>query len=250
MSPITLRFRHSALTHEPVQLSPPEIWAVARNLRAQLTDDPLQRKLDLSKIDEQGARLDVNDIRFGVLWDFDHAVRNADGEEVLGVTEYAETTPLHVLVSINGPRLQVSDTLLRSTIAHELGHVIFDAPSWMVSRQAPYMQAASTGSPTVSARWDPMEVRANEFMGALLVPPAPIRIDFLRLVKRQRLSLSPRPSQVIPGAPAVDGQTVEAEAAAEMLFSLGQLYGVSESFMRVRLSRYDLLRTARPITLH
>jgi Zn-dependent peptidase ImmA (M78 family) len=140
--------------------------------------------------------------------------------------------------------------LLRSTIAHELGHVIFDAPSWMVSRQAPYMQAASAEAPTVSAKWDPMEVRANEFMGALLVQPAPVRIDFLRLVKRQRLSLSPRPSQVIPGAPAVDGQTVEAEAAAEMLFNLGQLYGVSESFMRVRLSRYDLLRTARPITLH
>jgi Zn-dependent peptidase ImmA (M78 family) len=95
-----------------------------------------------------------------------------------------------------------------------------------------------------------MEVRANEFMGALLVPPSPIRIDFLRLVKRQRLSLSPRPSQIIPGAPAVDGQMIEAEVAAEMLFTLAELYGVSESFMRVRLSRYDLLRTPRPITLH
>ena len=94
MSDITLRFRHSALTHEPVQLSPPEIWAAARNLRAQLTEDPLQRKLDLSRIDEQGERLDVNDIRFGVLWDFDHTVRNAEGEEVLGVTEYAETGDL------------------------------------------------------------------------------------------------------------------------------------------------------------
>ena len=58
----------------------PEIWGmVARNLRSQLMDDPLQRTLDLSKIDEQGERLDVNEIRFGVLWDFDHVVRNARG---------------------------------------------------------------------------------------------------------------------------------------------------------------------------
>ena len=93
-----------------------------------------------------------------------------------------------------------------------------------------------------------MEVRANEFMGALLVPQSLVRVDFLRLAKRHRLCLSHKPSQVIHGAPAVDGQIIEAEAATEILNGLGELYGVSESFMRVRLSRYDLLRTPRPVT--
>jgi hypothetical protein len=82
MSPITVGFRHSALTYEPMQLSPPEIWAVARNVRAQLANDPLARTLDLSRVDEQGARLDVNDIRFGVIWDLDHDVRNEHDTEV------------------------------------------------------------------------------------------------------------------------------------------------------------------------
>jgi hypothetical protein len=246
MSPITVGFRHSALTYEPIQLSPPEIWAVARNVRAQLTSDPLARTLDLSRIDEQGDWFDVNDIQFGVIWDFDHDVRNEHDTEVLGVTEYHDATPLHALVSINGPRLKVAETLLRSTIAHELGHVIFDAPSWIVSRQD--MRAASDLNQAAFVSGNEMELRANDFMGALLVPPSMLRVDFLRLAKRHRLRPSSKPSQVIHGAPAVDGQMTDTEAATEILFGLSELYGVSESFMRVRLSRYDLLRTPRPVS--
>jgi Zn-dependent peptidase ImmA (M78 family) len=229
-----------------MQLSPPEIWAVARNIRAQLTSDPLARTLDLSRIDEQGDWFEVNDIQFGVIWDFDHDVRNEHDTEVLGVTEYHDATPLHALVSINGPRLKAAESLLRSTIAHELGHVIFDAPSWIASRRD--MRAASDANPAVFCNLSEMELRANDFMGALLVPPSMVRVDFLRLAKRHRLRPSQKPSQVIRGAPAVDGHMLEAEAATEMLFGLGELYGVSESFMRVRLSRYDLLRTPRPVS--
>ena len=93
-------------------------------------------------------------------------------------------------------------------------------------------------------------MRANEFMGAFLVPAPLIRVDWLRLVKRNRLPLSPKPSQVIIGAPAVDGTAINAEAAMEILYALGELYGVSSDFIRVRLARYDLLRTPRPVTFH
>jgi hypothetical protein len=110
------------------------------------------------------------------------------------------------------------------------------------------MRAASELNPAGFVSGNEMEVRANEFMGALLVPPSLVRVDFLRLAKRHRLRPSQKPSQVIRGAPAVDGQMIEAEAVTEMLFGLGELYGVSESFMRVRLSRYDLLRTPRPVS--
>ena len=61
----------------------------------------------------------------------------------MGVTEYHDATPLHVLVSINGPRLRSLDTLLRSTIAHELGHVVFDAPAWIAVPGEAFVQAAS-----------------------------------------------------------------------------------------------------------
>ncbi len=250
MSQIIAGFRHSALTYEPYQLSNREIWAVAHQVRNQLQGDALQRRLDLSAVEEKAARFEVNGIRYGVLWDLDHEVRNADDREVMGVTEYHEAAPLHVLVSINGPRLQESETLLRSTVAHELGHVVFDAPGWLAVRGEAFVQLASEITPGPTAKWDPKEVRANEFMGALLVPAPLIRVDWLRLVKRNRLPLSPKPSKVITGAPAVDGAAIDAETAMEVLFSLGELYGVSPDFIRVRLSRYDLLRTPRPVTFH
>jgi len=106
MSQIVAGFRHSALTYEPYQLSNREIWTVAHNVRSQLQGDALQRRLDLSSVEEKAARFEVNGIRYGVLWDLDHEVRNAEDREVMGVTEYHEATPLHVLVSINGPRLK------------------------------------------------------------------------------------------------------------------------------------------------
>jgi hypothetical protein len=250
MSRITACFRHSALTYEPCQLSSREIWTVAHQVRSQLLDNGLDRQLDLSTIEDRADRFEVNGIRYGALWDFAHDVRNAQDREVMGVTEYHDATPLHVLVSINGPRLRSLETLLRSTVAHELGHVVFDAPAWLAVRGEAFVQAASPFSSGPSAQWDPREVRANEFMGALLVPAPLIRVDWLRLVKRNRLPLSPKPSQVITGAPAIDGAAIDAEAAVEVLFSLGELYGVSSDFIRVRLARYDLLRTPRAPTFH
>lgn len=250
MSRITACFRHSALTYEPVQLSGREIWAVAHQVRNQLQGDALQRRLELSTVEEKAALFEVNGIRYGVLWDFEHDVRNAQNDEVMGVTEYHHATPLHVLVSINGPRLKESETLLRSTVAHELGHVVFDAPGWLAVRGEAFVQVASAFNPGPSAKWNPMEVRANEFMGALLVPAPLMRVDWLRAVKRNRLPLSAKPSQVITGAPAVDGTALDPETGIELMFSLSELYGVSPDFIRVRLARYDLLRTPRPVTFH
>ncbi len=78
MSQIVAGFRHSALTYEPYQLSNREIWTVAHSVRSQLQGDALQRRLDLSAVEEKAARFEVNGIRYGVLWDLDHEVRNAE----------------------------------------------------------------------------------------------------------------------------------------------------------------------------
>ena len=82
-------------------------------------------------------------------------------------------------------------------------------------------------------------------MGALLVPPSLLRVDLQRKAKRQRLPASARPSTVMSGAPAYDGRHLDHDVVEEIIFSLAESYGVSESFMRVRLDRYDLLRTGR-----
>jgi hypothetical protein len=82
-------------------------------------------------------------------------------------------------------------------------------------------------------------------MGALLVPASLLRVDLQRQARRHRLPQSPRPSTIMAGAPAYDGGSLDPDSLEEVTFALAERYGVSESFMRVRLERYDLLRTGR-----
>lgn len=238
--PITVRYRHSAFTAAPQNLSPPEVWAVARAVRNQLLEDRFERRLDLAVA--ALCDLDINGIGFEAEWDLEHEVLNPAGRPVMGVTEFDQASPRCVMVSVNGPKLSGLDTLLRSTMAHELGHVVFDAPSWVLI--PPDKPVSSGFSARTSAR-DPREARANEFMGALLVPASLLRVDLQRHAKRHRLPQSPRPSTIMPGAPAYDGGALDPDSLEEAIFALAERYGVSESFMRVRLERYDLLRTGR-----
>lgn len=241
--PLTASYRHSTFTAEPEQLSTPEIWAVAHAVRGQMVP-PLHRRLALDEIGGAANRAEVNGVSFDIDWDLDHEVLNPAGQPVMGVTEYDRASPECVMVSINGPALNAHENLLRSTIAHELGHVVFDAPAWVTTTPA----GSAFLSPDASSgrgRRDPREQRANEFMGALLVPPALLRVDLQRHARKGRFAPSPHPSRIIRGAPAYDSCAQDPDALGEAVFALAELYGVSESFMRVRLARYDLLRARR-----
>jgi Zn-dependent peptidase ImmA (M78 family) len=143
--------------------------------------------------------------------------------------------------------LENADTLLRSTIAHELGHLVFDAPGWVL---IPPAAPVRSGFAAFGTSRDPRELRANEFMGALLVAPSLLRVDLQRQAKRHRFAPSQRPSTVIAGAPAYDGSSLDLEAVEEVIFTLAERYVVSESFLRVRLDRYDLLRSGRSWQSH
>lgn len=242
MPPLTASYRHSTFTAEPEWLSPTEIWAVAHAVRGQMAP-PLQRRLALDDIAAAADRAEVNGASFDVAWDLDHAVVDPAGQPVMGVTEYDRASPECVMVSINGPALSVHENLLRSTIAHELGHVIFDAPAWVTT--TPAGSAFLSPDAPGRGRRDPREMRANEFMGALLVPPSLLRVDLQRQARKARFEPSPHPSRIIRGAPAYDSVAQDADVLAEALFALAELYGVSESFMRVRLARYDLVRARR-----
>lgn len=244
MAEVAATYRHSSFSAEPEQLTPEEIWAIARHVRGQLEPDSLARALDLTSIDERISRAQINGVEFDVTWDLENEVCNAAGKPVMGVTEYDQSVPDCVMVAINGPRLSSLSYLMRSTIAHELGHVVFDAPRWITLGPAP-SPAFLMGESTSTSKYDRREVRANEFMGALLAPPALLRVDFQRSAKRSRLQPSERGSGVIRGAAAYDSHAQDADAAQDVVFALAELYGVSESFMRVRLDRYDLLRMPR-----
>lgn len=241
MAEVAVTYRHSPISAEPEHLTSEEIWAVARQLRAQLEPDPLARTLDLTGVEERIVRAKVNGVGFEVSWDLENEVRNAAGKPVMGVTEYDQSVPDCVMVAINGPKLSGLSYLMRSTIAHELGHVIFDAPRWITLGPAP-SPAFLMGESAATGKYDRREVRANEFMGGLLAPPALLRVDFQRHAKRSRMQPSGRGSSVIRGAAAYDSHAQDADATQDIVFALAELYGVSESFMRVRLERYDLLR--------
>lgn len=239
---ITVVYRHSTFTATPEALSGPEIWAVARKLRNQLAEDRFERRLAVDEVPSRLSNIDVNGVSFEIEWDLDHEVRNRAGKPVMGVTEYDKASPECVMVSVNGPKLRGLDTLLRSTIAHELGHVVFDAPGWVL---IPPNSPVCTGFSSKRSARDPREARANEFMGALLVPASLLRVDLVRHAKRHRLSQSPRPSTIMAGAPAYDAACLDTDSVEDVIFALAERYGVSESFMRVRLERYDLMRTGR-----
>lgn len=242
MPRILVAYRHSKHTAQPDRLTPADIWRVARETRVQVGSDRFERCLEFGGVAKRLSELDVNGVRFEAAWDLDHEVLNGSGKPVMGVTEYDKASPECVMVSVNGPMLANSETLLRSTIAHELGHVVFDAPGWIL---APPAAPASSGFSASPKTRDPRELRANEFMGALLVPPSLLRVDLQRQAKRHRFAASRRPSAVMSGSPAYDALRFDRDAVEEVIFSLAESYGVSESFLRVRLDRYDLLRTGR-----
>jgi hypothetical protein len=64
-------------------------------------------------------------------WSTDYPVTNERGEAVLGVCEYDHRgMPDTALISVNPDLTRDNDGLLLGTLAHELGHAIFDVPGW------------------------------------------------------------------------------------------------------------------------
>ncbi|TPQ52717.1 hypothetical protein C2U72_01780 [Prosthecomicrobium hirschii] len=253
--PITADYPHHADTAEPVTMTAPQIWAVANRVRRQVHADLAERAIDVGAIVDGASGFSINGIAFDAFWDLDHAVANEAGDEVMGTTEYDPADPTSIMVSINGPVLAGRDDLLRSTAAHELGHVVFEAPAWIAKAtgqvSVSYCAEGSTmgrlAELPVSRRTnltahEIREARANEFMGGFLVPPQLAKVDLLRIAKRSRMKPSPRPSAILQG-PAFDAEAIDGSAGEDLLFELAERYRVSEAFIRVRLSRYDLLRT-------
>jgi hypothetical protein len=80
-------------------------------------------------------------------------------------------------------------------------------------------------------------------MGALLAPPGLLGVEVQRYARARRWRTSPQPSRVQTAAPAYDAGRVGYDASLELLCTMAETFSVSESFIRVRLARYDLFRT-------
>src|SRR5690606_32584565 len=142
------------------------------------------------------------------------------------ICEYDPGMPNTAMVCVSPVGEHLSELLALSTLAHELGHAVFDAPGWIVDASKgpglfdfvePAGQRAyrtttpdsghlSTAPPAGNAAQASevhfAELRANEFMGSLLVPRQRLNAAVEELAPQYGITLHRSPSidPDIPGS--------------------------------------------------
>lgn len=240
---LTIAYPYLRTTLEPQRLRSQRIWDIAEAVRNQITSGRRSLVLDLKHLIAKTKRMVVNGAAITTQWDLEQEVLDHRGREALGVTEADPAVPGTILISLNADVIAGREYLERSTIAHELGHAIFDGPSML--RRIGYKAfavvtpdekhlAVTTGE---QDRIDWREFRANEFMGALLAPR-----DLLhRELVRRSIAL---------GLPLVDAGRSEPvlrgggnpDRMEQLHQDLAERFGVSAEFIAYRLQRYALIR--------
>lgn len=280
MSVLRLAYRHCNQLR-PRYVRHLEVEAIARQARAQLVDartDALPLAV-LSDISE----LKINGIGFALWVSTEQAVHDPAGEPVLGICEYDAGVPDAAMISVSPVGESAGEELVLSTLAHELGHATFDVPGWIVeANQGPDLfgdragaaptayrtvtrnrahlnrpwsggdagvEPERTGGPAIGSPEYFAELRANAFMGSLLVPRHALHLAIEDLAPGYGVTLQ-RGASLDPTLP---GTVIDLRAAGLFgacnldLFqrALAQRFGVSLRFIQVRLQRYGFL-TPRP----
>jgi hypothetical protein len=228
------------------------------------------------------SSLKINGIRFDLWVDTEHAVNDDQGNPVLGVCEFDPAASMDATVlSVSPVSETATEELVLSTFAHELGHAIFDAPSWIAAaaqgpglfddpselarkayrtttRDAEHLAKQPEPSAVRNSELERnvhfAEPRANEFMGSLLVP----RQHLYRAVEE----LAPKHGVTINRSPSLDPETPGAAihlttrqgmfSSPNKMFELQQTlarhFGVHRRFIQVRMERYGLLKPEAGIT--
>lgn len=229
-------------TSEPAPMTAQQVWSVAEAVRRQLTPRPNLPRLDLDPVVRRASGLRVNGTAIVIHWDLERRVLDGQGREALGVTEADPALPGALLVSLNADLIAERDYLQRSTLAHELGHAVFDGPSMlrrsgkpafaMVTPDEAHLETAVRGRSGMDWR----EFRANEFMGALLVPRALLQREIVRRAAGFGLALRDIGSGVGVLHKRGDPHRIEG-----LLIDLAERFGVSATFIECRLHRYGLV---------
>jgi hypothetical protein len=183
------------------------------------------------------ARLAVNGRPITLSWGLDRPIHDDDGREALGVCENDPELPDTVMISINTSLLAHQPEVIRSTAAHEFAHAIFDMPAAMggnIRRTFRTTAAPAIARPGAPIDW--VEWRADEFMGAFLVPAdklarvLPKHASALDLPFRWRAAPDGR------SVPFVDLDPSEGTLGL-LVDDLAEAFGVTAAFMSVRLAK-------------
>jgi hypothetical protein len=277
MPVLTLDYRHCS-RKRPLYIRNAEIECIASLAREQLVDaatDAIPMRV-LSGI----SGLKINGIAFELVVDTGNVVHDEEHKPVLGVCEYDPGVPDTAMVSVSPAGFHASEELVLSTLGHEIGHAVFDAPGWIVdaskgpglfdepldvahrayrttTRDIDHLgkvcevdqsiadKAASIPGQTHKDMYF-AELRANEFMGSLLVPRQRLTQAVQELACKYRVRVRAAES-LDPELPA-DGVHLTVEDDVEisdmdgLKRALAARFGVNRRFIEVRMQRYGLLR--------
>lgn len=247
---IILNYPHFRPSFEPKRLRAEEIWALGEAARTQIFGVTPRPKIDLGRLIKRSRQLRVNGLAFETHWEVARPVVDDAGNPVMGAVEHDESWPEAAMIYLNSEEIRDRDDIGRSTAAHELGHAVFDTPSWIrrsrqgslpFSRHEPperrFQPAPNTPASRETIDW--REWRANEFMGAFL---APHRLLHRHMHKRaSALGLPMTLPEGDGDLPIVNGRKAGFEAVETLAIDLAEAFGVSIDFIQVRLRKYRLI---------
>lgn len=226
----------STAAGDPHRLSTQKIASIASDIRSRLFGIQ-PRPVDVPALIAKTARLVVNGKPITLSWGLDRPIHDENGHEALGVCENDPELPETVMISVNASLLAHQPEVIRSTAAHEFAHAIFDMPAAMggnIRRTFRTSVAPAIARPGAPIDW--VEWRADEFMGAFLVPA-----DKLARVLPKHASALDLPFR---WCAAPDGRSVPfvdldpSEGTLGLLVDdLAEAFGVTAAFMSVRLAK-------------
>jgi hypothetical protein len=226
----------STAAGDPHRLSAKAIASIASDIRSRLFGIQ-PRPVDVAALIAKTARLVVNGRPITLSWGLDRPIHDENGHEALGVCENDPELPDTVMISVNASLLAHQPEVIRSTAAHEFAHAIFDMPAAMggnIRRTFRTSVAPAIAKPGAPIDW--VEWRADEFMGAFLVPA-----DKLARVLPKHASAFDLPFR---WRAAPDGRSVPfvdldpSEGTLGLLVDdLAEAFGVTAAFMSVRLAK-------------
>ena len=237
--PIVIAYASEAALNPRLDRAAPAIRTVAAQVRRQIPLVPGEIALSLPALVEACRSVEVNGRCLAVSWELDRALRDEAGQDVLGLCDIDADEPGWAYLAINAVMTAHRPDLALSTAAHELGHLLFDVPVALARGDQGY-RAVAQSARALDRAGRGAEARANEFMGALLVPPVPLHTRLLAHARSEGLRLCRGPHLGRPASPIVAAGN-GAEALAGVLAALAGDFGVSEKFIAVRLSRYGLV---------
>jgi hypothetical protein len=248
MAVVTALFPSHYITGEARPLTAQAIWSIARDVRRQICSSLWAKPLTAEMMISRVSVLVANGIRFAPIWDCRNQVHDDEGRAVAGACEYDSDSPDNIYLSLNPNLIDGHPELAASTAAHELGHAIFDGPASVIScrritRHVIHDEMHFATPPAKNEEyWS--EYRANEFMGGLLAPPDLLHRSMVIRARVFGVALTNGQEHYgKPGYPVIDGQKWKRGEQGLLIDDLAAMFGVSATFIWVRLQKYRLVTT-------